>query len=102
MTTLRDAGQMIGPTLDALDVPDADKPLLALVRRMAATIDAMPDAMAGTMLPNHAGPVLRALGELEDRARRRRERERPKRANPVVALRSASAQADVKRKGRAG
>jgi hypothetical protein len=69
---------MIEPAVAALggDCPPADRPLLALARRMAATIDAMPDAMAGTMLPNHAGPFLKALAELEERARKRQAQER--------------------------
>jgi hypothetical protein len=73
---LRDARAMIVPAIEQmaadLDAPAADAPLLALVRRQAAVIDAMPDAVAVSMMPNHAGPLLKALAELEDRARRRR------------------------------
>ena len=73
---LRPADELIGPALAAmvagLDPPEADGPLLALARRMAATIDAMPDAVAVSMLPNHAGPLVKALAELEARAVKRR------------------------------
>ena len=101
MADLRDASQLITPTLEALDVPASDAPLLALARRMAATIDSMPDAMAGTMLPNHAGPFLKALAELEDRAAKRRARTGSGRPNRVSQLRAAHATSPAKRK-RAG
>ena len=69
---------------------------------MAATIDAMPDAMAGTMLPNHAGPMIKILAELETRAAKRRAAERPAgRVNKVAQIRGARAAADSKRR-RAG
>ena len=42
-------------TLSALDPPDSDGALAALVRRQAAVIDAMPDAVAAAMMPNHGG-----------------------------------------------
>ena len=39
--------------------------------RLAATIDAMPPAVAVPMLPNHAGPLVKVLTELDARYRRR-------------------------------
>jgi hypothetical protein len=76
---LRSADQLISPAIDAmvaaLDPPDADGPLVALVRRQARVIDGMPDAVASAMLPNHGGPLLRALAELERRAAARRKPE---------------------------
>lgn len=101
MTILRDASQIIGPTLDGLDCPSSDAPLLALARRMAATIDAMPDAMAGTMLPNHAGPLIKVLAELDARAQKRAAKSRQGRPNRVAQLRAAHAASPAKRK-RAG
>jgi hypothetical protein len=98
MTNLRDASHLIEPTLAELEVPASDAPLLALARRMAATIDAMPDAMAGTMLPNHAGPFLKALAELEDRAAKRRARTGAGRPNRVSQLRAAHASTAARRK----
>jgi hypothetical protein len=86
---------MIAPAVEAmaadLDPPAADGPLLALIRRQAQVIDAMPDAVAVTMLPNHSGQLMRALAELEDRARRRGRQEGPRPANPVRDLRASHA-----------
>jgi hypothetical protein len=100
-TTLRDAKAMIGPAVEAmaadLDVPPSDGPLLALVRRQAAVIDKMSDDQAVSMLPNHAGPLLRAMAELEERARKRGRRDEPAAANPVRELRSAHARLIGKR-----
>lgn len=94
-TQLRDAKTLISPAIEAmaaeLDPPAADGPLLALVRRQAAVIDAMPDAVAVTMLPNHSGQLLRALAELEERARRRGRDAAGRPANPVTELRRAHA-----------
>ncbi len=99
---LRDASQMLEPAVAALGetlgCPAADAPLLALARRMAATIDAMPDAMAGTMLPNHAGPFLKALAELETRAAKRRAPGAGRQRSKVASLRAAHAQTAAKRK----
>lgn len=98
---LRDAKAMIAPAVEAmvagLEAPVSDGPLIALVRRQAAVLDAMPDAVAVSMLPNHAGPLLRALAELEDRARRRRPAAAGA-ANPVREMRRDWAA----RRGRAG
>lgn len=92
---LRDARTMIAPAVEAmvadLDPPPADGPLLALVRRQAAVIDAMPDAVATTMLPNHSGQLLKALAELEDRARKRGQADAGQPANPVTDLRRSHA-----------
>jgi hypothetical protein len=89
-SSLRDAAELIRPAVDAmlagLDPPAADLPLIALVRRQARLIDGMPDAVAVSMLPNHTGQLLKALGELEDRARRR-SAVRPAAANPVRVMR---------------
>jgi hypothetical protein len=73
---LRDAKLLVLPaverTLAALEPPDSDSALVALVRRQAAVIDAMPDGVAAAMMPNHGGPLLRGLTELEARAAKRR------------------------------
>jgi hypothetical protein len=100
--TLRDASAMIAPAVElmigGLDAPDSDAPLLALVRRQARVIDHMGDAEAISMLPNHSGQLIKALAELEDRARRRRA-VRPGAPNPVRALRKDWA---AGQRGRAG
>ena len=92
---IRDAKAMIAPAIEQmvadLDPPASDGPLLALVRRQAAVIDAMPDAVAVTMLPNHSGQLLRALAELEDRARKRGRQDGPRPVNPVRELRAGHA-----------
>lgn len=102
---LRDASQMIEPAVTAmvtaLECPVSDRPLVALALRVAATIDAMPDAIAATMLPNHAGPMIKILAELEARAVKRRAADRTGRPNRVAQLRTAHAAATSKR-GRAG
>ena len=94
-TPLRDAKEMISPAVEAmvaeLDPTPSDGPLLALVRRQAAVIDSMPDAVAVTMLPNHSGQLLKALAELEERARKRDRRQGPQPANPVRNLRASHA-----------
>jgi hypothetical protein len=99
---LRDASQMVTPAVaelaESLSCPPSDRALLALALRLAATIDAMPDAMAGTMLPNHAGPMIKILAELEDRARKRREKDHPGRVNKVAQIRGARAAADKRRR----
>jgi hypothetical protein len=93
---LRDAGQLLAPAVeglgDALGAPAADAPLLALARRMAATIDAMPDGVAVAMLPNHAGPLIKVLAELEARANARRKPAagKPSRLNQLRAARVES------------
>lgn len=92
---LRDAKEMIGPAIEAmvgeLDVPASDGPLLALIRRQARVIDHMSDAEAVSMMPNHAGPLLRGLAELEERARKRGRDNGPQPANPVRDLRASHA-----------
>ena len=92
---LRDAKAMIAPAVEAmvadLDPPASDGPLLALVRRQAAVIDAMPDAARSRMLPNHSGQLLKALAELEDRARKRGRQDGPQPVNPVQEMRASHA-----------
>ena len=94
--SLRDASQLVGPAVErmveALDPPDEDLPLIAIARRQAAVIDAMPDEVAIGMMPNHAGPLIKVLGELAERARKRRGPERPRTENPVQAMRRAHAE----------
>jgi hypothetical protein len=94
-TTLRDAKAMIGPAVEAmvadLDAPTSDGPLLALVRRQAAVIDRMSDDQAVSMLPNHSGQLVKALAELEERARQRGRRDAPRAVNPVMELRASHA-----------
>lgn len=95
MAGLRDAKTLISPAVDAmvaeLDPPAADGPLIALLRRQARVIDAMPDAVAVSMLPNHTGQLVKVLAELEDRARKRGRQDGPRPVNPVRDLRSAHA-----------
>jgi len=100
---LRDAKTMITPAIEAmvadLDAPASDGPLLALVRRQAHVIDRMSDEQAVSMLPNHSGQLLKALAELEDRARKRGRQDGPRAANPVRDMRAAHATFMGKRSG---
>jgi hypothetical protein len=93
--SLRDASMMITPAIEAmvadLGAPASDGPLLALVRRQAHVIDRMSDDQAVSMLPNHSGQLLKALAELEDRARKRGRQDGPRPANPVRELRASHA-----------
>lgn len=94
---LRDAGQLIGPAVEqmiaALGAPDSDSALVALVRRQAAVIDGMADAVAVSMLPNHTGQLIKALAELEARAAKRRKAPPgpPSRLDQLRAVRARSA-----------
>lgn len=95
MARLRDAKALIAPAVEAmvaeLDAPASDGPLLALVRRQARVIDHMSDAEAVAMLPNHSGQLVKALAELEDRARKRGRQDGPRPVNPVRDLRASHA-----------
>ena len=97
---LRPAAQMLGPaverTIAALDPPDGDAALVALVRRQAAIIDAMPPAVASAMLPNHTGQFLKALAELQARAAKRGQLadERPSKLDQLRAARSSGRKPD--------
>src|SRR6266567_2267977 len=91
---LRPADELIEPLVaalaDELGAPAADLPLIALARRLADTIDGMPEAVAQVMLQNFSGPLTKALVELEARASRRRAAERPAgRVNKVAQIRGA-------------
>lgn len=91
--SLRNADQMVAPAVErmveALDPPDEDLPLIAIARRQAAVIDAMPDEVAIGMMPNHAGPLIKVLGELEKRAQvRRGAAAAGKAVNPVRQMRA--------------
>ena len=92
---LRSADSLLGPavaaTVAALGPPDADAALVRLAEVIAATIDAMPDAVRVTMLPNHTGQLLKVLGELEERAVRRRKAAsgRPNRLDQLRAAHAA-------------
>lgn len=93
---LRSADQRVLPAVDAMtaagDYPESDAPLLALARRLAASIDAMPEAVAVAMLPQHTGQLVKVLGELEARAGRRGTVApgQPSRLEQLRAARSAS------------
>ena len=97
---LRPAGQMLGPaverTVAALAAPDADEALVALVRRQAAIIDAMPDGVAVAMLPQHSGQLLKALAELQARAAKRGQAadERPSRLDQLRHVRVSGKRPD--------
>jgi hypothetical protein len=103
MARLRDAKTLISPAIDAmvaeLDPPASDGPLIALLRRQARVIDAMPDAVAVSMLPNHTGQLVKVLAELEDRARKRGRQDGPRPVNPVRELRAGHAAFMGKRGG---
>lgn len=95
---LRPAEELIAPCvagmLAAYDPPPADAPLAALARTLAATIDAMPPGVRQAMLPQHTGPLLKVLTELDMRARRREGgREPGRKPNQLEQLRAAHARA---------
>lgn len=96
---LRPADELIGPAVAeivaALDAPASDAPLVALARSLASTIDAMPPAVRQAMLPQHAGPLLKVLAELEARAVKRRP-DVPARPSRLDELRAARARATDK------
>lgn len=97
---LKSAGELVRPAVErmvaAIEPPESDAPLVALVRRQARVIDAMPDAAAISMLPNHTGQLIKSLAELEKRAQARRVPAAAP-ANPVRQMRREWAA-----KGRAG
>ena len=98
---LRSADSLLTPavaaTVAALGPPDSDAALVRLAEVIAATIDAMPDAVRVTMLPNHTGQLVKVLAELETRAvRRRKPASGP--PNRLQQLREARAAADSKRR----
>lgn len=99
---LRSADELVGPKVaalaSALECPASDAPLLALARRMAAVIDDMPDAVAVSMLPNHAGPLIRVLAELDARSRKRRD-DHTTRSSRLRDLRVASQAPSRRRPG---
>lgn len=90
---LRDSAELLVPAVaalgEALDCPAADVPLLVLARRFASVIDSMPDAVAMTMLPNHSGPLIKILAELESRAVRRRAKPAAGQRGKVAQMRAA-------------
>ena len=94
---LRAANQLVGPaveqTVKALNAPDSDAALVALARRQAATVDAMPDGVAVAMLPQHSGQLLKTLAELQARAAKRGQAAdaRPSRLDALRAARSGGA-----------
>jgi hypothetical protein len=59
-------------TIAALDPPPQDAALVQAARMAAKGIDRMEPALRSTMFPQHAGILLRALRELDERARKRR------------------------------
>lgn len=98
---MRDARAMIGPAVEQMtagfDPAPEDLPLLAIARRQAAVIDAMPDQVAVAMLPNHVGPLIRALTTLAERAEKRRQHP-PGRPSKLDELRAARAASDARRR----
>ena len=91
---------MLGPaveqTVRALNAPDADAALIALVRRQAAIIDAMPDGVAVAMLPQHTSQLLKSLAELQARAAKRGQaaETRPSRLDALRAARTSGRRPD--------
>jgi hypothetical protein len=100
---LRSADQLVTPALNAMtaagDYPESDAPLLALARRLAASIDAMPDAVAHAMMPQFSGQLVKVLGELDARSRRRGTAG-PRKPSRLDELRAARAAADGSRGAR--
>lgn len=98
--SLRSADSLLVPalaaTVAALGAPDADAALVRLAEVIAATIDAMPDAVRTTMLPNHTGQLVKVLAELEVRAARRRKAPSGP-PNRLQQLRAARAAQDGRR-----
>ena len=97
---LRGAEQLLVPaverTIKALNAPDTDAALIALVRRQAAIIDAMPDGVAVAMLPNHSGQFAKSLAELQARAVKRGQaaEARPSRLDALRAARATGRKPD--------
>jgi hypothetical protein len=97
---LRSADQRVLPAVDAMtaagDYPESDAPLLALARRLAASIDAMPDGVAAAMLPQFTGQLVKVLAELDARSRRRGTAV-PRQPSRLDQLRAARAASDSRR-----
>src|SRR5579859_5256609 len=87
----------VDETVAALGCPKSDAALVALARRVAATIDAMSVGESCLMLGQTGPLLLRSLQELEARAARRRSAARVGRPNQVAKLRAAHAVATRKR-----
>lgn len=102
---MRDADDLLAPavreTVAALDPPAEDAALVALARTLAASIDEMAPAVRAAMIGQVSGQLMRALKDLDDRARRRRTASKTGRPNRVAQLRAAHVAATTKRK-RAG
>lgn len=100
---VRAADELVKPALTrwlaADEPPVEDGPLAALACALAATVDSMPPALRPTMLPQCSGQLVRVLGELEQRAARRRVRPAgpPSMLDQLRAARAASDAARMRR-----
>lgn len=97
---LRSAGELVAPAVaemvKALDPPAEDAPLVALARSLASAIDGMAPAVRSAMMPQFSGQLVKVLGELDARARRRGTAD-PKRVSKLDELRATAAR--VRRPG---
>lgn len=88
-------------SIAALAPPEADAAVVALARKMAATIDGMEGERLALMIGQTAPQLLKVLQELELRAAKRRAGQRSARPNRVSVIRAAHAASPAKKK-RAG
>lgn len=92
--SIRPADELVGPAVSravaAYDPPEQDAPLVALARSLARVIDVMPESQRPTMLAQATGQLLKVLGELDDRARRRGQAD-PKAVDRLDELRTVRA-----------
>jgi hypothetical protein len=76
--------------IEALGPPDEDAPLVALALSLAATLDGLEPALRPTMTAQTAGPLLRTLTALYERAEKRRGTVAPEQSG-LARLRAARA-----------
>lgn len=100
-TVLHAADELLTPALEralaAADLPESDVALVALTKVLAAAIDRMSNDERARMLGQTAPLYLKALVELDRRAARRGEPERPAQPNWLEAQREARARRDTRR-----
>lgn len=91
----------VDSTIAAIAPPEADAAVVALARKMAATIDGMEGERLALMIGQTAPQLLKVLQELDARAAKRRAAERSARPSRVAQIRAAHAASPAKKK-RAG
>jgi hypothetical protein len=99
-SVLRPADELISPALErtiaAVDPPDSDAALIALLRMLAGTLDRMSPAELRAMAGQTAPQLHRGLVELEARAARRRtpDRRQPSQLDRLRAARGSGKRPD--------